>query len=84
MENKLREYRVASGRTIMGLSRVSGVSRQTITDLEKGQREGSLETWLKLSNTLGIPVEKLTEKSYGESLGRYTGKVLAPTPLLLG
>ncbi len=74
--NRLRETRKESERSVTYLSRKTGVSRQTIYELEAGRRTGSLETWLKLAAALNTPVEQLSGEVY-ESLGQYAGKALA-------
>jgi DNA-binding XRE family transcriptional regulator len=74
--NRLKEVRVATGRSVAGLAYITGISKQTIYDLEAGHREGSLETWLTLANALDVPVEELSGHAYA-ALEQYTGKALA-------
>jgi DNA-binding XRE family transcriptional regulator len=74
--NRLQEVRVATGRSVAGLAHITGLSKQTIYDLEAGHREGSLETWLTLANALDVPVEELSGHSY-TALEEYKGKALA-------
>jgi transcriptional regulator with XRE-family HTH domain len=85
--NRLRKIREDSGRSVTGLSRITGVSRQTIHDLERGQRTGSLETWLKLAAALDTPLEELSGEVY-EPLTQYEGKAEAlsgsPSPETTG
>jgi predicted transcriptional regulator len=75
--NQLRRIREETGRSVTGLSRITGVSRQTIYDLESGHRTGSLETWLKLAAALDTPLEALSGEEY-EPLTQYEGKEYAP------
>ena len=74
--NRLQEVRVATGRSVAGLAHITGLSKQTIYDLEAGHREGSLVTWLTLANALDVPVEELSGHSY-TALEEYKGKALA-------
>lgn len=48
--NKLTEKRIELGLTIAELSRLSGVSSRTISDIEKGRAEGRKETHSKILN----------------------------------
>ena len=76
--NQLRRIREETGRSVKGLARITGVSRQTIYDLERGHRTGNLETWLKLAAALDTSVEEVSGEVY-EPLTQYAGKVEAPS-----
>jgi DNA-binding XRE family transcriptional regulator len=76
VENRLREVREGAGLSISGLARATGVSRQTIYDLEAGRSRGTLETWIRLATALDTNVEELSGQT-SEVLEEYEGKVLA-------
>jgi len=71
--NQLREVREATGRSVAGLARITGLSRQAIYALEEGRSEGNLETWIKLANAVDTPVEELSGRAF-EGLNEYAGK----------
>ena len=76
--NRLKEVREATGRSVAGLARLSGLSRQAIYGLEGGKSEGTLDTWLRLASALDTDVEELSGNTY-ESLRMYaSGKAHAP------
>ena len=54
---KLKSYRVQKGQSIKKLSELSGVSDQTIMNLENGKANNlSILTLLKLSQAISIPI----------------------------
>jgi len=55
----LRKARLDADLTVSELADRVGVSRQLIYALEQGIRRGSLETWLKISQALDVPVDTL-------------------------
>lgn len=56
---RLRAARTARGWTLDRLARASGVSASTISRLESGKRQASLELLLPLTRELGIAVDDL-------------------------
>jgi putative transcriptional regulator len=59
MRNRVAEVRTEIGWTQAELSAKSGVSRQTISDIESGAHAAGLETALRLANAMGKLVEEL-------------------------
>lgn len=60
MGNKVKEYREKKNMTQVDLSRKSGVSRVTISQIERGvERNTSTRTLLKLARALDTTVEKI-------------------------
>jgi mRNA interferase RelE/StbE len=58
-ESPLRVFRDLRGLTQSGLSRVSGVNRVQIADIEAGRSAGSVETMSKLAKALGVTIDDL-------------------------
>ena len=50
-----------AGWTFDELSERSGVSRQTLLNLNSGKHAGDLKTWLKLSRAFGVGLDELLE-----------------------
>ena len=59
MVHPLRKARLDADLSVRELAHRVGVSRQLIYALEEGVRRGSLETWLKISQELDVPVNEL-------------------------
>lgn len=57
----LARARVEAGWTFDELSERSGVSRQTLLNLNSGKHAGDLKTWLKLSRAFGVGLDELLE-----------------------
>ena len=57
--SNLRELRTARNLTQVGLSALSGVSQTTISDLERGRGQVSLETAVALALALDVTVADL-------------------------
>lgn len=55
----LARAREHSGWTFDELAERSGVSRQTLLNLNSGKHAGDLKTWLKLSRTFGVGLDEL-------------------------
>ncbi|MGW4379468.1 helix-turn-helix domain-containing protein [Kitasatospora sp. NPDC004531] len=53
---RLRELRTASGLSLSELARRSGVGKATLSGLEAGSRNPTLETLYALTTTLGLPL----------------------------
>ena len=58
-ENALRVWREHRGLTLKELADRAQVSAPFVSQIEKGQREGSVETMRKLADTLKISVDDL-------------------------
>lgn len=57
--NKLAEYRIDKHFTQSGLARKTGLSRQTIIMLEKGERRPTADTSKKIADVLGMTIEQI-------------------------
>lgn len=55
----LARARAEAGWTFDELSERSGVSRQTLLNLNSGKHAGDLKTWLKLSHAFGVGLDEL-------------------------
>ena len=59
--NRLKEYRARLGINQTELGKLAGVSRQTISLIERGDYSPSVALALKLANIFGVPVEEIFE-----------------------
>lgn len=59
IDNRVREYRTELGMTQDRLAELVGVARQSIISIEKGHFLPSIQTALRLSAALNVPVERL-------------------------
>lgn len=59
IDNRVREFRTELGMTQDQLAERVGVVRQSIISIEKGHFLPSIETALRLSAALNVPVEHL-------------------------
>jgi putative transcriptional regulator len=59
IENRVRQLRVDLGMTQEQLAQRVGVARQSIISIEKGRFLPTIETALRLSAALQVPVESL-------------------------
>jgi DNA-binding XRE family transcriptional regulator len=59
VENHLRNIREELGMTQEQLAKIVGVSRQSIISIERGRFIPSIETALRLSSALKVPVDQL-------------------------
>ena len=57
--NRVREIRVNRGITQQGLADAALISRPFLVDIEKGRRGAKQDTWKRIANGLGVPVEEL-------------------------
>jgi transcriptional regulator with XRE-family HTH domain len=55
-ENSLREVRNQVGMSQAELAERAGMHAPDISDLERGKRRGSVETWGRIADALGVPV----------------------------
>ena len=68
---RLRRIRLAKEMNQGELAEKAGLSRQVISNLERGASHGTPETWRRLAAVLGVTVDELLEPTDGP-------KVLAP------
>lgn len=59
VENRIKEYREALGWSQEQLARKSGVSRSAVSEAESGAHVPTLEAALRLSEALGVSMDKL-------------------------
>ena len=55
----LRSRRAGAGWTLEELAHRSGLTRQTLMNIEHGRVEGELRTWMKLSQAFGVGLDDL-------------------------
>lgn len=60
-ESRLRAIRKWRGHTQAELATLSGLAQSAISAMEKGEAEGSLGSWRRLSAALGVPLAVLIE-----------------------
>lgn len=59
IDNRVRELRTNLGITQEQLADMVGIARQSIISIEKGRFQPTIETALRLSAALRVPVESL-------------------------
>lgn len=59
LNNTLKVQRAKLGINQGELGKLAGVSRQTISSIERGEYNPSITLVLKLSNIFGVPVEEI-------------------------
>ena len=57
--NKVKQYRKSARMTQSQLAERSGVSRQTISDIETGKHDPTISVALLLARALGVKVDNL-------------------------
>lgn len=57
--NKLKEYRAGLQVNQHEMGRLVGVSRQTISQIERGDYSPSVTLALKIAKVIGVPVEEI-------------------------
>ncbi len=60
---RLRNIRLRNGMTIEELSKKSGLSKNLIAQIERGEKKGSIESLVAISNVLEISIEDLLTDS---------------------
>ena len=63
ISERLRSIRKAKNMSVYKLSQLSGVSETHIRDLERGDRNPSIDTLCRLVEPMGIPVSELFNES---------------------
>ena len=66
LHNHLKEYRTRLGVNQFEMGRMVGVSRQTISQIERGDYSPSVTLALKLAGVFGVPVERLFRYEEGD------------------
>lgn len=61
LKNKLKEYRVRLGVNQANMGKLVGVSRQTISQIERGDYSSSVTLALKITKCCGVMVEDIFE-----------------------
>ena len=61
LKNKVKEYRARLGVNQQEMGRLAGVSRQTISQIERGDYSPSLTLALKLAKLCNVTVEDIFE-----------------------
>lgn len=59
MENNLKQLRKNNGLTQVELSKLLGVSRQTVISIESGRYDPSLPLAFKIGTVLDMPLEQI-------------------------
>ena len=59
--SRLKKIRTAKGYSVYKLSQISGVSETHIRDLERGDRNPSLDTIERLSKTFGMTLSEFLD-----------------------
>ena len=59
LENRLKEYRARINVNQTTLGKMAGVSRQTISQIERGDYSPSVTLALKLAKIFQVPVEEI-------------------------
>ena len=59
----LREERVRRGLSIYRLAKMSGVSQQMISYVERGMRNPTLDTLLRIANGLNVDLSRLIKRA---------------------
>jgi transcriptional regulator with XRE-family HTH domain len=62
LPHKLRTLRVRQGLTLVEAAKKTGVTRATLSELERGHRQPVAPTLVKIAEGYGVPVEELLEE----------------------
>ena len=68
LKNKLKDYRSALGVNQQEMGKLAGVSRQTISQIERGDYSPSVTLALKLAKLCNVTVEDIFEYEEDESV----------------
>jgi transcriptional regulator with XRE-family HTH domain len=75
LATRLRVLRAERGLTVRQVAELSGVAKETVSQIERGERHPYDRTLAKLAHAYGVPVEELLE----EPAELLAGKAGAPT-----
>ncbi len=64
--DRLRELRAARGMSLSELARAAGIGKATLSGLEHGTRNPTLETLYAVAGALGVPLTALVREQHGE------------------
>jgi len=59
----LREHRLKQGLSLNEVAQRAGLSRQTITFIEKEERKPTLDTLLRITAVIGVEIEDIIRQS---------------------
>jgi transcriptional regulator with XRE-family HTH domain len=62
LAERLRVLRARQGLSLTEASKRAGITRDTLSDLERGKRHAYMPTLAKIANGYGVPVEELLEE----------------------
>jgi len=72
--NKLKDYRALLGVNQQEMGKLAGVSRQTISQIERGDYSPSVTLALKLAKLCNVTVEDIFQYVEDETDGERTGE----------
>ena len=72
LKNKLKEYRAALGVNQQQLGALVGTSRQTVSQIERGDYSPSVTLALKIAKVCGVSVEDIFQYTEEEDHGKET------------
>jgi transcriptional regulator with XRE-family HTH domain len=78
LPRKLRMLRAERGLTLRQVAALTGVAKETLSDLERGRRRPHDVTLAKLAEGYGVPLEELIDLEGSPVESVHTGKALAP------
>ena len=67
----LREWRLANKMTLKELAKRTGLDYKYLSQLEKGLRKGTPNTWIKIARELKVPAKRLFSDEVKESRAMY-------------
>lgn len=71
-DNNLREWRLANGMTLKELARRTGLDYRYLSQLERGLRKGTPNTWIKISKELQVPAKTFFPDELKEAGAKYS------------
>ena len=74
LNNKLKDYRALLGVNQQEMGKLAGVSRQTISQIERGDYSPSVTLALKLAKLCNVTVEDIFQYVEDETDGERTGE----------
>ena len=74
LNNKLKDYRALLGVNQQEMGKLAGVSRQTISQIERGDYSPSVTLALKLAKLCNVTVEDIFQYAEDETDGEGTGE----------
>jgi transcriptional regulator with XRE-family HTH domain len=87
LATRLRVLRAERGLTVRQVAELSGVAKETISQVERGERHPYDRTLAKLAHAYGVPVEELLKepalalgKAKAPTTGRPETQYIAPPP----